>query len=401
MSETSPRVDRAPVPQALAVRDLFRLLRDLRLDCDVNPCAAAVGTMAPRFSRDPAAVTDFLRELGPSRALAEVLGVAEAEIAVTCAVHDTLLDGDPSRLAAVLSDYHNSRPLGLDEAVHIAFWPHADGGHVVFVKLNHMVVDLSDAVALMAQVRAHLRGLPARRVGSRYRDHAGMLAGYAALPAADIGLVEKSLGVPQPPGRPGIATIARCEELWLPLRPGVSFDELLSAVTAAALPVIGGGLVLQYPYSRWEFARRGGYFVEIRPLVVDAASAARYTPEYFERTRQWFERLGRFTMSDLTSFTSACSQNRMPRIVVSDTTFMRPEPGTWQWIPVRGARAFEDLKFLADRSSPPLLRMQYKSRFLTAQAAASILDALALRIGAGTPLDHPPLRRGSDGLETT
>lgn len=81
----------------------------------------------------------------------------------------------------------------------------------------------------------------------------------------------------------------------------------------------------------------------------------------------------------------------MPRIVVSDTTLMRPEPGVWRWIPVSSARMFEDLKFLADRSmpGPPLLRLQYKSRFLPSDVVTSILGELERRIGAGDGTSGP------------
>ncbi|WP_369226004.1 hypothetical protein AB5J52_34645 [Streptomyces sp. R39] len=380
-------------PDALSVRGLFSFLRDLDLDCDINPCAAWIGRLDPERAGDPDGVGDFLRACGLTRALAYLLGVDEAEATVSCVVHETPLDGDPEQLAGPVSDYHNTRPLRLDEAVHVACWPRADGEHVVFVKLNHLVVDLGDAVAVLTALRAHLRATPTRRVGARYRDHAALLARYAELAPADPEVVEKALGRVPVPGRKGIPVISESAEQWLPLRRGISFDDLLSAVTATLLDAIGGGLVLQYPVSRWEFARKGGYFVEIRPLVVRGESAADYTPEYFQQTRNFYDSLGRFSLADLTSFGAGLARARVPRVVVSDTTLMRPEPGLWRWIPVSSARVFEDLKFLADRSmpGPPLLRLQYKSRFLSPDAATRILTELHGRIGTGDgPSGHRP-----------
>lgn len=126
--------------------------------------------------------------------------------------------------------------------------------------------------------------------------------------------------------------------------------------------------------------------------MVRGESAADYTPEHFERTRAFHDSLGRYTLSDLTSFGAAFARARMPRIVVSDTTLMRPEPGLWQWIPVRSARVFDDLKFLADRSmpGPPLLRLQYKSRFLPPGTVTDILGELRERIGADSGPDSGP-----------
>jgi hypothetical protein len=371
-------------PDAHSVRGLFSFLQDLDLDCDINPCAAWIGALDPERAGDPAGVVEFLRAYGLTGALANLLGIDEAETTATCVVHETPMDGDTDRLADPVSEYHNTRPLRLDEAAHVACWPREDGEHVVFVKLNHMVVDLGDAVAVLKALRAHLRGTPARRLGTRYRDHAARVADYAAMTPADPEVVEKALGEMPVPGRKGIPTISESSEQWLPLRRGVSFDDILSAVTATVLRTLGGGLVLQYPVSRWEFARKGGYFVEIKPMVVRGESAADYTPEYFERTRTFYDSLGRFSLSDLASFGAASARVRMPRIVVSDTTLMRPEPDVWRWIPVRSARVFDDLKFLADRSmpGPPLLRLQYKSRFLPPEDVTSILDDLRGRIGA-------------------
>ncbi|WP_033443426.1 hypothetical protein [Saccharothrix sp. NRRL B-16314] len=377
--------DTAPalVPEAVAVRDLFSFLRDLDLDCDVNPCAAALGVLTPACATDLPGVEAFLRGLGVTDALANLLGVPEAKVRTSCVVHDTPLDGAPDELSEVVTAYHNTRPLALDEAAHLAFWPHLGGGHLVFVKFNHMVVDLADVVTLLTQLRAHLRGQPVKRVGSRYRDHANALHRYADLPVADVDRVQRELGDLPVPGRPGIPTISHSTERWLPMRSGVSFDQLLAAVTATVLHVIGGGLVLQYPFSRWDFARQGGYFVEIRPLVVRSEHAAEYTPEHFTQTRERLEGLGRYTMSDLTSFATAFSRGRMPRIVVSDTTFMRPDPRHWDWVRVRSELAFEDLKFLVDRSfpGPPLMKLQYKSRFLDEDAAQDVLAHLEQRIG--------------------
>lgn len=372
-------------PDALSVRGIFSFLRDLDLDCDINPCAAWIGALDRDRPGDPAGVVEFFREFGLTRALANLFGVDEAEVTATCVVHETYLDGDTAQLADAMSDYHNTRPLRLDEAAHVACWPRADGEHAVFVKLNHLVVDLSDAVAVLTALRAHLRGTPPRRAGTRYRDHTALVARYAAMPPADLDVVEKALGAIPQPGRKGIPMISGSSERWLPLRRGISFDDLLSAATAVVLRTIGGGLVLQYPVSRWEFARKGGYFVEIKPMVVRGESAADYTPEYFRQTRDFYDSLGRFTLSDLTSFGAALARARMPRIVVSDTTLMRPEPGLWRWIPVRSHRIFEDLKFLADRSmpGPPLLRLQYKSRYLPPEVVTDILGELDERIGVG------------------
>ncbi|MFE7525300.1 hypothetical protein ACFU7Y_06225 [Kitasatospora sp. NPDC057542] len=370
-------------PDAPSVRDIFSFLRDLDLDCDINPCAAWIGAPDPDRVADPGGIVEFLRSIGLTRALANLLGIDEARADATCTVHDTPLDGDPEQLADAVSAYHNSRPLRLDEAVHLACWPHANGEFVVFVKLNHLVVDLADALAVLAAVRAHLRGEPVRRIEARYRDHAAQLAKYAAIAPADREAVERMLGPVPAPGRPGIPMIGASGEQWLPLRRGVSFDDLLSAVTATVLRAIGGGLVLQFPVSRWEFARKGGYFVELKPVVVRSEKASDYTPEHFLRTRNHYDSLGRFTLSDLTSFGAEAARCRTPRIVVSDTTLMRPEPGLWRWIPVRSARMFEDVKFLADRSlpGPPLLRLQYKSRFLSSENVAGILGELQERIG--------------------
>ncbi|THA24788.1 hypothetical protein E4198_08585 [Streptomyces sp. RKND-216] len=372
-------------PDALSVRGLFSFLRDLDLDCDINPCAAWIGALDPERADDPAGVVELLRAFGLTGALAHLLGIDESEVTATCVVHETPMDGGTDQLAEPMSDYHNGRPLRLDEAALIACWPRSDGEHVVFVKLNHLVVDLGDAVAVLKAVRAHLRGTAPRRVGARYRDHAALVARYAALPPADPDVVEKALGAVPEPGRRGIPVISESSEQWLPLRRGISFDDLLSTVTDIVLRTIGGGLVLQYPVSRWEFARKGGYFVEIKPLVVRGESAADYTPEYFRQTRDFYDSLGRFSLSDLPSFGAALARARMPRIVVSDTTLMRPEPDLWQWIPVRTHRIFDDLKFLADRSmpGPPLLRLQYKNRFLPPEVVTDILGRLDERVGTG------------------
>jgi hypothetical protein len=385
---TTPRTGLRPA--AVAVRDIHSFLADLGMDCDVNPCTAFVGTVERRQVEDPGAWRGLVGRLGLPRALAHLVDVAEEDVVVTLAPQPGPVRGDLGTLADLVTDYHNSHPLRLDEVVHLAYWPHTNGEYIVFVKFNHLVVDLNDVVDLLRHIRAHLRGeVPPDRISSRYRHHERTVEQYAALPAADPTEVTRTLGDLPTPGRKGIPTISAAAEDWLPLRKGVTFDELLSAVTAALLATLGGGLVLQYPFSRWEFATKGGYYVEIKPCVVRAGSCAKYTPEYFAETRQAQESLGRFTMSDLDAFARALTSGRMPRVVVSDTTFMRPEPDRWRWVPVRSARVFEDLKFLADRSwpGPPLLRMQYKGGFLSPGTAADVLDRLAQRIGAsgGTP----------------
>ncbi|WP_432898272.1 hypothetical protein ACQP1S_21195 [Micromonospora matsumotoense] len=374
-------------PGATAVRDIYSFLADLGMDCDVNPCTAFAGTVDPARAADAAGWRDLVTRLGLTRALADLVEVAERDVVVTFAPRPEPVIGDPAEL---VTGYHNSHPLRLDEAAHLALWPAGDGEYVVFVKFSHLIVDGTDVVDLLRHVRAWLRGdEPPGRPGSRYRHHERTVRQYAALPAADPDEVVRALGDLPEPGRKGIPTISASDERWLPLRAGVTFDELLSAVTDALLPVLGGGLILQYPYSRWNFATKGGYYVEIKPLVVRAGDAAQYTPEHFAKTREAQEALGRFTMSDIGALARAFTRGRMPRIVVSDTTFMRPEPGRWRWIPVRSARVFEDLKFLADRSwpGPPLLRMQYKPGFLSPGTATDVLYRLEQRIGAsgGTP----------------
>ncbi|MFJ2783090.1 hypothetical protein ACIQCR_04595 [Streptomyces sp. NPDC093249] len=372
-------------PGAVAVRDIYGFLADLGMDCDVNPCTAFTGTVDPGRIADAAGWREFVARLGLTRALSHVVEVAEKDVAVTLEPGPGPVEGAPDALADLVTAHHNSRPLALDEAVHLAYWPHVNGEHVVFVKFSHLIVDLIDVVDLLQRIRAYLRGqTPQGRTGSRYRHHERSTEQYAALPAADPAEVTRALGELPTPGRKGIPTISASVEEWLPLREGVTFDELLSAVTAALLPTLGGGMVLQYPFSRWEFATKGGYYVEIKPLVVPAGPASAYTPEHFAETRRAQESLGRFTMSDLGTFAEAFTRGRMPRIVVSDTTFMRPEPELWRWVPVRSARVFEDLKFLADRSwpGPPLLRMQYKRGFLAPETAADILDRLEQRMGA-------------------
>ncbi|MEU3404184.1 hypothetical protein ABZ766_09605 [Streptomyces sp. NPDC006670] len=377
-------------PSAVAVRDIHSFLADLGMDCDVNPCTAFVGAADPGRVEDPHAWRELAGRLGLTRALADLVDVAEEDVVVTLAPQPGPVEGGPDTLSALVTEYHNSHPLRLDEVVRLAYWRHTDGTYLVFVKFSHLVVDLADVTDLLRHIRAHLRGeAPSGRLGSRYRHHARTVAQYAALPSADPAEVTRALGELPVPGRKGIPTISAAAEEWLPLREGVTFDELLSAVSAVMLPVLDGGMVLQYPFTRWDFATKGGYFVEIKPLVVRAGSPDGHTPEYFTKTRHAQEALGRFTMSDLDTFARALTSGRMPRIVVSDTTFMRPEPDRWRWVPVRSARVFEDLKFLADRSwpGPPLLRMQYKRGFLTPDAAADVLDRLKQRIGAsgGTP----------------
>ncbi|MER5963220.1 hypothetical protein [Streptomyces sp. NPDC002057] len=372
-------------PGAVAVRDIYGFLADLGMDCDVNPCTAFVGTVDPGRIADAAGWREFVTRLGLPRALSHVVEVAEEDVVVSLDPRPGPVDGGPDALADLVTAHHNSRPLRLDEAVHLAYWPHANGEYVVFVKFSHLIVDLIDVVDLLQRVRSHLRGeTPQGRIGSRYRHHERTVRQYADLPAADPAEVTRALGELPTPGRKGIPTISASVEDWLPLREGVTFDELLSAVTTALLPTLGGGMVLQYPYSRWEFATKGGYYVEIKPLVVRPGPAASHTPEHFAETRRAQEALGRFTMSDLDTFARAFTRGRMPRVVVSDTTFMRPEPDLWRWVPVRSARVFEDLKFLADRSwpGPPLLRMQYKRGFLAPETAADVLDRLKQRIGA-------------------
>ncbi|MFK0225097.1 hypothetical protein ACIQUL_04950 [Streptomyces sp. NPDC090303] len=372
-------------PAAVAVRDIHSFLVDLGMDCDVNPCTAFVGAVEPGRVEDPGAWREFVSRLGLTRALADLVEVAEEDVVVTLDPRPGPAEGGPGELADLVTAYHNEHPLRIDEAVRLAYWRHTDGAYLLFVKFSHLIVDLTDVVELLRQIRAHLRGeTPPGRIGSRYRHHARTVEQYTALPAADPAEVTRALGELPVPGRKGIPTISAAVEDWLPLREGVTFDELLSAVTGVLLPALGGGLVLQYPFSRWEFATKGGYYVEIKPLVVRPGPPSEYTPEYFAKTRQAQESLGRFTMSDLDSFARAFTSGRMPRVVVSDTTFMRPEPDRWRWVPVRGARVFEDLKFLADRSwpGPPLLRMQYKRGFLSPEAAAHVLDGLKQRIGA-------------------
>ncbi|MFD4030000.1 hypothetical protein ACFWVP_05565 [Streptomyces sp. NPDC058637] len=377
-------------PAAVAVRDIHGFLGDLGMDCDVNPCTAFVGAVEPGRLDDPGAWREFADRLGLIQALTHLVDVAPEDVGVTLAPQPGPVEGDVDTLADLVTAYHNSHPLRLDEVVHLAYWPHTNGEYVLLVKFSHLVVDLTDVVDLLRHIRAYLRDeSPPGRIGSRYRHHERTVERYAALPAADPDEVARVLGDLPAPGRKGIPTISASAEQWLPLREGVTFDELLSAVTATLLPVLGGGLVLQYPFSRWEFATKGGYYVEIKPLVVRAGSPADYTPEYFARARRAQESLGRFTMSDLHAFAQAFTSGRMPRVVVSDTTFMRPEPDRWRWVAVRSARVFEDLKFLADRSwpGPPLLRMQYKRGFLPPGTAADILGRLTQRIGAsgGTP----------------
>ncbi|WP_431780382.1 hypothetical protein [Streptomyces chumphonensis] len=382
---TAPPHSVALRPAAAPVRDIYSFLADLGLDCDVNPCTAFIGTVEPGRVEDRDGWRGLIHRLGLPRALTHVVDVAEEDVVVTLAPQPGPVEGDLSTLADLVTAYHNSHALRLDEVAHLAYWPHANGEYVIFVKFSHLVVDLTDVVDLLRHIRAHLRGDPLPgRAGSRYRHHKRTLERYAALPTADPAEVMRALDDLPAPGRKGIPTISTSVEDWLPLREGVTFDELLSAVTGALLPTLGGGLVLQYPYSRWEFATKGGYYVEIKPLVVQPGPTAAYPPEYFARTRRAQESLGRFTMSDLDTFAHAFTSGRMPRVVVSDTTFMRPEPDRWRWVPVRSGRVFEDLKFLADRSwpGPPLLRMQYKRGFLTPGTAADVLDRLTQRIGA-------------------
>lgn len=373
-------------PVAVGVRDLFSFVNDLDLDCDVNPCTAFLGTVDPSRIDDPNAAVKFVRALGLTSALANLLELAEHQVTVTFVRHEQVVEGDADELADLVSAYHNANPVRLDEVAHIACWPHVSGEHLVFVKFSHPVVDLSDVVHVLTHLRAFLRGETKPKTGARYRHHEATVERYARLETADVAGVEAALGALPEPGRKGIPTISGSAEHWLPLRKGISFDEFLSAVSATVLTTIGGGLVLQYPFTRWDFATKGGYFVEIKPLIVRQESAAAYTPEHFRDTRRFYESSGRFTMSDLTSFATAFTTGRMPRIVVSDTTFMRPEPDRWRWVPVRSARTFEDLKFLADRSwpGPPLLRLQYKRKFLDPQLTAAILGELEQRIGASS-----------------
>lgn len=170
-------------PGALSVRGLFSFLRDLDLDCDINPCAAWIGMLDPERAGDPDGVRRFLREFGLTRALAHLLSVDETEVTVSCVVHETPLDGDPDQLAGPVSEYHNTRPLRLDEAAHVACWPREDGEHVVFVKLNHMVVDLGDAVTVLTgapRPSAGHPGPPGRRALPRSRGARRQVRGAGA-----------------------------------------------------------------------------------------------------------------------------------------------------------------------------------------------------------------------------
>ncbi|MGW1196475.1 hypothetical protein ACWD4B_11565 [Streptomyces sp. NPDC002536] len=383
-------------PEAVGPRDVFSFLKNLDLDCDVNPCTGSAGPADPARISDPEAFHAYVRRLGLCAALADVLDIGEHEALSSLVLHDTVVGGDTGALTELVSAYHNARPLRLDEAVHIACWPHVSGAYVVFIKINHLVADLPDAIHLFRQLRGYLlgprgeEGCPehGERTGSRYRGHRAALLRYAEEPAADVEEVERALGPVPVPDRKGIPTISASTGRWLPLREGITFNAFLSEVTAVLQRHVSGDLVLQYPFSRRSFNGEPGYFGEIRPLVVRSRStdpgAPAYTPEYFRETRRFHESLGRFTMSDLPSFAAAFARGRMPRIVVSDTTFMRPDPAEWRWVPVHSARTFEDLKFLIDRGwpGPPLLRLQYKRKFLTPETVTTLLDDIEQRIGA-------------------
>lgn len=369
-------------PVSTPIRDLHRSVEELNLDCDVNPSAAAIGAVAPEQA-DPTTLQAFVRGMGLARALANIVDLDEDNVRITVTDGGCPLRGSPDEVSEVVSKHHNTRPLQPDEVVAITLWPHVDGGYVVYVKFAHMVVDLVDVLHLLAEIRAFLQGEPTGRVRDRYRTHGRMLERYAGLPEARPEALQSVVGPVPVPARWGTPMIGTTEGHWLPLRDGLSFDDILSAVATTLLQTIGGGHVLQYPYSRWEYARRGGYFVEIKPLVIRPESAHEYTPDYFVRTRQEMESLGRFTFSDMTEFSTELARIRVPRIVVSDTTFMRPEQDRWSWVPVYSARALEDLKFLADRTGPgpPLMRVQYKRSFLTPDLLSEVLTKLGSLIG--------------------
>lgn len=385
----SPQVRLRPV--STAIRDLHRSVEELHLDCDVNPCAAAIGAVVSDRA-DPAVLSAFVRGLGLPQALANLVDLPEEAVRVTVADGGRTLHGDPEEVSRAVSKHHNARPLEADEVAAVTLWPHTDGRHVVFVKFAHMVVDLVDVLHLLAAVRGHLRGARTGRVRDLYRHHARTVERYSRLPAPEPGALRSVLGPVPVPERVGVPLIGATQDRWLPLRDGLSFDDILSAVATTLLRTIGGGHVLQYPYSRWEFARRGGYFVEIKPLVVRPGTADGYTPEHVARVRAQVESLGRFTMSDTGEFAAELARKRVPRIVVSDTTFMRPEPDRWSWVPVYGARTLEDLKFLADRTGPgrPLMRVQDKRGFLPPNLLSDVLAGLDRLVGRERDDDGRP-----------
>ncbi|ATI36486.1 MULTISPECIES: hypothetical protein [Rhodococcus] len=375
--------------EADGLRDLYSFLHDLGLDGDVNPCSGAIGVVDETRLADTRRFRVLVERLGLCDALANVLDVEPPDVRCSLVYVPGTVDGDIDDMTAIVSSYHNATPLTLDEVVHVACWRHRSGKHAVFVKVNHLIADLPDVTYLVEVFRDYLQGVyepegaDAVPLGDYYRGHGEAVRRYAGLPRADVAAVETSLGGDVVPRVKGIPTISASTGYWLPVREGVRFNEILSVVSELLLETFDSDFVLQYPFSQRTMNGSAGYYGEIRPLVIRAEQRGTYDVAHFRRARALYESAGRFTMSDLPAFAGGFTRGRVPRIVVSDTTFMRPRPDRWDWVPVLSARTFEDLKFLIDRSwpGPPLMRVQYKRRFLPADTATTMLGKLEQRIG--------------------
>lgn len=375
--------------EANGLRDLYSFLHDLGLDGDVNPCSGAIGMVDEARLSDTRLFRVFVERLGLCDALANVVDVEPSDVRCSLVYLPGTVDGGIDDMTAIVSSYHNATALALDEVVHVACWRHRSGKHAVFVKVNHLIADLPDVTHLVEAFRDYLQGrhepegTDAVSLGDYYREHGEAVRRYAGLPRADVSAVESSLGDDLTPRVRGIPTISASAGHWLPVREGLRFDDILCVVSDLLLETFDSDFVLQYPFSQRTMNGSAGYFGEIRPLVIRAGRRGTYDAAHFRQVRSLYESAGRFTMSDLPTFAGGFTRGRVPRIVVSDTTFMRPRPDRWDWVPILSARTFEDMKFLIDRSwpGPPLMRMQYKRKFLPHDTATTMLDKLEQRIG--------------------
>lgn len=375
--------------EADGLRDLYSFLHDLGLDGDVNPCSGALGIVDETRLSDTRLFRVLVERLGLCEALANVLVVEPTEVRCSLVYVSGIVDGDLDDMSVRVSNYHNATPLALDEVVHVACWRHRSGKHAVFVKVNHLIADLPDVIYLVEVFRDYLQGMyepegaDAVPLRDHYRGHGEAVRRYAGLPRADVAAVETSLGSDLALRVKGIPTISASAGSWLSVREGVRFNEILSVVSEMLLETFDSDFVLQYPFSQQMMNNSAGYYGEIRPLILRKEKRGTYDADHFRRERALYESAGRFTMSDLLALAGGFTRGRVPRIVVSDTTFMRPKPDKWEWLPVLSARTFEDIKFLIDRSwpGPPLMRFQYKRKFLPADTATTMLGKLEQRIG--------------------
>lgn len=363
-----------------ALREIHRFIAQLNLDCDINHRAAYVGEIRGDMATLRSELIAGIRRTGVAGALAYLLDVPEAAVTITVQADQDPLPNDLTLITRLATSYHNAHPLAVNEALRAWIQPIAGGACLVFVKLNHLSADARDAAELFAQMRdylSHGSAIPAETFSQTPEHHRR----FEALPRADVEVAERLLGEPAPPRISGSPLIAKARDRLVAVRDGLVFDDVLEAVARSLIPWAGNQVVLHYPYTHKQFRSASGPFVEIKPLVVEAADLAADGTAALRRRRRGLESSGRLDASELHTFNTALKRRRVPRFIVSDTTLFRPENDEWRWIPTKPARTFDDLKFYVDRTQDQcLMRIQYKEGFVEPGVVEDIVARIQERI---------------------